>query len=285
MPYPASSDSAKKALYRRFVEEVINGSDYEAIPEIFARDYLDHSAPPGVEVSGFEAIRAIPEMFRSAFPDVHFTIESMVEEGDWVATRVTGRATHLDRPFMGVAPSGRRVVWSSEGFFRVTGGRIVEHYGQPDLLGLREQLVATPEPGSIDANRSVVTRYVFEVNMANLDAFDELVDPNFIDHDPIPGQKPGIEGLKEAYRMFLEAFPDVWFTFEDLVAEGDMVVGRGTIRGSHRASFMGEAPTNRSVHWTGTRMFRVSNGRVAEGWINLDMLGLMRQVGLAPGGA
>ncbi|HEX7022759.1 MAG TPA: ester cyclase [Trueperaceae bacterium] len=275
-------ESTKKTLYRRFVDEVINDGNYDAIPEIFSSAYVDHSAPPGAPQGGFEGIRAVPEMFRAAFPDVHFLIESMVEEGDWVATRVTGTATHLGRPFLGIPPSGRRVAWSSEGFFRVAGDRIVEHYGQPDLLGLREQLATKPEPGSLDENRAIIARYVYEVNMANFDAFDEFVDPDYVDHDPLPGQAPGVSGLKDAYRMFTNAMPDVWFSFQDLIADGDLVVGRGMTTGTHKGSIMGEPPTNRRITWSGTRLFRVRDGKVREGWINLDMLGVMRQAGAIP---
>jgi predicted ester cyclase len=276
----AVANTPNKRVYRRFVEEVINGGDISIIPDLFDEHYVDHTAPPGAPHEGtvFDQIAMIPKMFRGAFPDVHFTIEELVEEGDWVATRVTGRAQHLGRPFMGVPPSGRHVAWSSLGFFRVSNGKIVEHYGQPDLLGLREQISAKPEPGSIDENRAIITRYVYEVNMQNYDAFDEFVDPAFVDHDPIPGQQPGIPGLKDAYRMFSAAFPDVWFTFEDLIAEGDLVVGRGVISGTHKGDFLGMPPTGKTVNWTGTRLFRVKNGKVTEGWINIDMLGLIGQI-------
>jgi predicted ester cyclase len=279
------AESQKKQVYRRFVEEVINKGNIEIIPELYHPDYVDHSAPPGVPHTGtvFEQVAMIPKMFRGAFPDVHFTIEDMVEEGDWVATRVTGRAQHIGRPFMGVPVSGHRIAWSSEGFFRIQDGKIIEHYGQPDLLGLREQISAPIEPGSLAENRAVVARYVYEVNMQNYNAFDELVDPNFIDHDPIPGQQPGVPGLKAAYKMFSDAFPDVWFTFEDLIAEGDMVVGRGVIEGTHKGHFLGLPPTNKTIKWTGTRMFRVKNGRVTEGWINFDLVAVFQQMGVIPG--
>jgi predicted ester cyclase len=118
--------------------------------------------------------------------------------------------------------------------------------------------------------------------MQNYNAFDELVDPNFIDHDPIPGQQPGVPGLKAAYKMFSDAFPDVWFTFEDLIAEGDMVVGRGVIEGTHKGHFLGLPPTNKTIKWTGTRMFRVKNGRVTEGWINFDLVSVFQQMGVIP---
>jgi predicted ester cyclase len=268
-----------KELYRSFVEDVINGGKYDLIPQLFSRDYVDHNAMPGSPSDAFEAIRAVPAFFRGAFPDVHFVIEDIVSEGDWVATRVTGRASHLGKPFMGIEPTGLRVQWSSMGFFRVANDRIVEHYGQPDLGGLRQQLTREIPPGTLDYNRFVVSRYVYATNIGDLDRFDEFVDPGFVDHNALPGQKPGIEGLKDAYRMFSAAFSDLWYTFEALLADGDLVAGRGVIEGKHSGSFMGIPPTNRVVRWTGTRMFRVTNGKVTDGWIDLDLYGLMAQCG------
>jgi predicted ester cyclase len=276
------TEDPKKAQYRRFVEEVINEARYDLIPDIFSEDYLDHSAPPGAPTGGFDAIKAIPVMFRGAFPDVHFVIEDMVSEGDWVATRVTGRATHLGRPFMGIEPTGRRAVWSSLGFFRVVNNRIVEHYGQPDLGSLREQLTKPVEPGTLDYNRFVVTRYVYATNIGELDRFDEFVAPSFVDHNALPGQKPGVQGLKEAYRMFSSAFSDLWYTFEALAADGDIVMGRGVIEGRHTGPFMGIPPSNKIIRWTGTRTFRVVDGKVTDGWIDLDMFGMMVQMGAIP---
>jgi predicted ester cyclase len=121
---------------------------------------------------------------------------------------------------------------------------------------------------------------VYQVNMQNYDSFDEFVVPDFLDHDPIPGQAPGRDGLKAAYKIFSDAFPDVWFTFEDLIAEGDMVVGRGVIEGTHKGTFLGLPPTNKHIKWTGTRMFRVRDGKVSEGWINFDLLTVFEQMGI-----
>lgn len=132
----------QKALYRRFVEKVINEGQFELVSEIFSADYLDHSAPPGAP-GGFEGTIAVMSMFRTAFPDVHFTIIHMVSEGDIVATFVTGEGTQ-DGPFLGLAPTGKHAIWNSAGFFRVTDGKIVEHWGIPDFFSLMGQLGAGP---------------------------------------------------------------------------------------------------------------------------------------------
>lgn len=275
------SDIAK-SLYRSFVEEVINKANYDLIPEIFSEDYVDHNAPPGAPVGGFGAIRAVPIMFRGAFPDVHFVIEDMVNQDDWVATRVSAHASHIGRPIMGIDPTGLRATWSSMGFFRVANGRIVEHHGQPDMGALHSQLTREIKPGSIDHNRFIVSRYVYATNIGELDRFDEYVDPSFVDHNGLPGQRPGVDGLKDAYRMFSAAFSDMWYTFEDLVAEGDKVVGRGVIEGKHTGTFMGIPATNKVIRWTGTRIFRIVNCKITDGWIDLDMFGMMRQLGAIP---
>jgi predicted ester cyclase len=280
------AESRNKAVYRRFVEEVINKGNTSIIPELYHADYVDHSAPPGAEHSGsvFEQVAAIPKMFRGAFPDVHFTIDFMVEEGDWVATHVTGRAQHIGGPFAGIEPSGWKVEWTSEGMFRMQDGKIAEHYGAPDIFGLRMQVTRVPEKGSLDEARAIVTRYVYHVNKQDYDDFDKYVVEDYLDHDPIPGQQPGREGLKSAYRAFSDAFPDIWFTFEDLIAEGDLVIGRGLIEGTNKAPFLMLPATNKRVKWTGTRMFRVRDGKVSEGWINFDMLAVLQQLGMMPSG-
>jgi predicted ester cyclase len=271
-----------KNLYRAFVEDVINNGKYEEIPEIFAEDYVDHNSPPGVAAGGYDSIKAVPMMFRGAFPDVHFEIEDMLNQDGWVATRVTGRATHLGKPFMGIEPTGLRLTWSSMGFFRVANGRIVEHYGQPDLGAIHRQLTREIKPGTLDYNRFIICRYVYATNIGELDRFDEYVDPGFVDHNALPGQKPGVEGLKDAYRMFSSAFSDLWYTFEDLIAEGDKVTGRGVIEGKHTGVFMGIPATNKLIRWTGTRTFRLVNGKVTDGWIDLDLFGMMMQLGAIP---
>jgi len=132
------------------------------------------------------------------------------------------------------------------------------------------------------ANKAIIARYVYATNILEVDVFDEFVAPDYVDHDPIPGQEPGLEGLKKAYHTFLEPFPDVLFVFEDIIAEGDLVFGRGVISGTHQGEFFGIPPTGKRVHWTGTRLFRLKDLTVTEGWINLDFLGLLQQMGAVP---
>src|SRR5215203_1004549 len=83
------------------------------------------------------------------------------------------------------------------------------------------------------ANKAILCRYVEATNVGDFDALDELVVPDFIEHEPVPGQPQGVEGLKWAYNQFMGPFPDIRIIFEDVIAEGDLVVGRGFLTGTH----------------------------------------------------
>ncbi len=135
-----------KAIYQRMVDDVVNQGKFEVVDELFSPAYVDHAAPPGVP-GGLEGVKAVFGMFRTAFPDVKFIIDQMVAEGDIVATLVHGEGTN-NGPFMGQAPTGKHAVWRSVGFFRVEEGKIIEHWGIPDLFGLMIQLGFIPEPSA-----------------------------------------------------------------------------------------------------------------------------------------
>lgn len=135
----------------------------------------------------------------------------------------------------------------------------------------------------IQENKAIMRKAIEEVvNQGNLDLIDELVAPNFVDHTPFPGQPPDREGVRQTIKMLREAFPDVHVTIEELVAEGDKVVGRQTTRGTHQGEFMGVPPTEKEVTWTGILMFRITDGKIVDQWLEQDVMGLMQQLGVAP---
>jgi steroid delta-isomerase-like uncharacterized protein len=131
-------------------------------------------------------------------------------------------------------------------------------------------------------NKDVVNRFVEATSSLQVDLLDDLVVEDYIEHDPVPGQPQGREGLKEAYRLFNTPFPDLYIAFEDVIAEGDYVVGRGVLNGTHKSEFFGVPPSNKKLYWTGTRLFRMRDFKIAEGWANINMVTLLQQLGLAP---
>ncbi len=136
---------------------------------------------------------------------------------------------------------------------------------------------------SIEENKNVVRRiYDNEAVHRGLAYLDELVAPDVVNHNPFPGSGPGIAGVKAAVVAMLELFPDARFTVDDMIAEGDKVAVRVTLRGTHRGSFMGLPPTGAAVTSAETIVFRVLAGKVVETWASRDDLGMMRQLGAAP---
>lgn len=128
-----------------------------------------------------------------------------------------------------------------------------------------------------------IARYAYELfNAQNLDALEEVLATNVVDHSPAPGQPPGIEGVKQFFGMLFAAFPDFYMTVEDMIAEGDKVVARVRINSTHQGEFMGIPPTGIQVTQTGIDILRIANGKVVERWGEFDNMGLMQQLGVIP---
>jgi steroid delta-isomerase-like uncharacterized protein len=132
---------------------------------------------------------------------------------------------------------------------------------------------------SAEENKDLARRsWEMLVNQQNPDAIDELYTPNFVWHEP----DEDIQGPEEARRfltMYLSAFPDMRVSVEDEIAEGDKVVTRWTIRGTHRGELMGMAPTDEQVEIKGITIHRIEGGRIAEEWERYDNLSVMQQLG------
>ena len=135
----------------------------------------------------------------------------------------------------------------------------------------------------IEDNKRFMRQFVEEtINKKNLDAIDELVAEDFVEHVPFPGQCPGREGLRHVLATFLSAFPDIRWTLEEQIAEGEKVVSRFTMTGTHRGDFLGIPPTGKSVNIWGVVIDVVRDGKFAESRIIMDTLGLMQQLGVIP---
>jgi steroid delta-isomerase-like uncharacterized protein len=136
---------------------------------------------------------------------------------------------------------------------------------------------------STEENKALVQRFYEEVlNKGNLGVIDELLSADVVDNSVAPGTVSGIEGAKQMIGMYRAAFPDIDVTIEDLIAEGDKVVSRYTLRGTQKGSFMGIAPTGKKITLTGIAVDRIFGGKCVEHWENFDQLGMMQQLGVIP---
>jgi len=137
-----------------------------------------------------------------------------------------------------------------------------------------------------DENKALVRRAFEEVaNEGDMTTVDEIIAPEYVRHDLAGGpQAHGPDGVKRLIAGLRIGFPDLRTTIEDIFSDGDRVVVRFTARGTHSGPFMGIAPTGREATWSGVNIYRVSGGRIRETWQLADGLGLLRQLGAAPGG-
>lgn len=134
----------------------------------------------------------------------------------------------------------------------------------------------------MNRNKEVVRRIYEEVlSTRDLDLLDELVVPNYNEHDPLPGQRTGLDGIKDRYTMLINGL-DPHFTIEDMIAEGDKVAVRWTNSGTNVGEFLGMPATGRPYSIAGIDIYRLEDGKLAEHWHVVDQLAQMQQLGLLP---
>ena len=135
-----------------------------------------------------------------------------------------------------------------------------------------------------EENKQLVRRWFEEVwNKRRADAIDEMFDANGIAHGLADDPASAIKGptdFKPFHKVFCEAFPNMVIVVEDLVAEGDKVAARCSVRAKHDGEFMGKSATQSPVDFTGITIVRIDNGKIVEAWNNFDFMTLHQQVGL-----
>jgi predicted ester cyclase len=119
------------------------------------------------------------------------------------------------------------------------------------------------------------------VNTGNLDAADQYFAQDFVDHTAPAGLPNGLAGFKAYITRLRSAFPDLHFTVEDVVAEGETVVVRATARGTMTGDFLEMKATGKTATWTEIHIGRLADGKVVEHWATIDQLGMLQQLGLA----
>ena len=136
---------------------------------------------------------------------------------------------------------------------------------------------------STEQNKALAYRYYAEFNKQTyLALFDEVCAPDLVWHDAPPGISPDLAGMKQMHTALLTAFPDLHATVDDLVAEGDKVVVRATLRGTHQGEFMGIPPTGKEVTVRGIAICRFVGGKEVEHWGLASELSLLQQLGAVP---
>ena len=136
-----------KTQLERIPLEVFNQGNFGLIDELIAPDFVEHSVQPGVPPTR-DGFMQLAIALRSAFPDLHYTVEDAIEAGDKIVHRLAASGT-MKGDFLGIPATGTRATWTEIHIGRVADGRLVEHWGLVDQLGMFVQLGIVPAPGQV----------------------------------------------------------------------------------------------------------------------------------------
>jgi predicted ester cyclase len=132
---------------------------------------------------------------------------------------------------------------------------------------------------SLEDNKTIVRRYQDAYNSSNFAALAEVVAANILTPNIVPGLPPGLEGAKLVHQTTVRGMPDYHTHIEELIAEGDKVVARVTITGTHTGNFWGLPPTGRRVQLSAIYIVRIAEGKIVEHWGEEDGMKVYRQLG------
>jgi len=129
-------------------------------------------------------------------------------------------------------------------------------------------------------NRAIYERFCHEVLVSgNLERLPELVAEDVVSHSPLPGQAPGLPGLRDTLAQFREAFPEMRVAVRDIIADGDKVVGYFSVEGVHQGELFGMPATGKTVAYEEMVIVRLADGKIVEHWSVADTLSMMQTLG------
>ena len=288
-------------------EEVWNKGNWDFADVSVHAEFNDHPPTRFFDVgrTGPAALKQAAQEFRRGIPEFHDAPELVLVEDDRVAYlgQIAGRQ-HGE--LFGFPPTGRMMrVWGVN-FFRMEDDKIIERWGQFDVLTMMQQLGLAPGPptpeapeerpeygdphragredsSNIEANKAVYRRMVEEVvNQGKMDVIPELFHPDYVDHVAPPGSTPGMAGVSEIFTMFRTGFPDVKFNIDQMVGEGSYVATLVHGEGTQTGQFIQFPPSGKHAVWRSVGFFRVDDGLIREHWGIPDLLGLLIQIGIIP---
>ena len=286
-----SVTEANKALHRYIIEEVYHKGNVDVYDEVYAADYP-------WSAGSVEATKQSRIELRAAFPDFHSTIEEQFAEGDLVAMRRTQTGTHTGE-YMGIPPTGVYGTQTAIAILRIVDGKVVKGLGVQDDLGVLQQLGVIPadrevfswgepseitgDPGDPETNKGIVLRIAVEVwNQGNLDIADKLLHPDyFLNEAGYPSH--GVDAYKEVVAGWRSALLDLHVNTDVIFAEGDKVVTRWTVTGTHTGTaLMGFPATGKELEFAWNTINRIADGKAVESWCVINRYGIMEQLMAKP---
>ncbi|KAM3106993.1 ester cyclase [Phormidesmis sp. 146-33] len=278
-----------KVLVNRYYTELMSTGDLSFVDRYFAPQF-EFTNPTHTEPYRGQEFKDLVTMLRGAFPDLKFTVEHMLAQGDTVVGHWTARGTHKGTPLKtlkgDIPAKGNPFVIDGISWIRIENGKFVEARINEDTLGLLQQIGALPAPPEppelpIDLNEAVVDRYFNELmNQGKLEIIPEIMTEGVTFRIPtLPEPIRGHDGLKAFVTGLRTGFPDIQFSVERQIAEANKVASRWYITGTHKGMFLDMPATGNAIKDQGVDIFILEGGKIAEIWVNENDLGLMKQIG------
>lgn len=292
--------SDPKTVLQNFQSDIDSGQS-SILDKYIGGTYADHNPPPFASKSpGMAGLKETFDLALDIFSDFKHVVEDQVAEGEKVATRITGSGRHVGQ-FLNIPASHAMVTMSGIAIHRVVNGKLLEHWGQVDAIALLTQMgaiPASPAPPRLPApaiHRSDRDRvlsaaemkqkiqHLFDdgMNPRNRAVLDDLIDPRYVNYS-MPMSVPGPDGLQQVLDMFQSAFPDMHIVIEDTIAENDKAATRGHFTATHKGTFLNTPATGKAVTVGYIDIWKAHDGRFVENWVQMDMLGLLVQLGALP---
>ena len=249
-----------KDVVRRFITEVLSGGRLDRIDELLAPTYVNRAF--GADLAAFKELIA---GFVAALPERRFDVEELIAEADAVVARFTLEVRDT---------GGRTTSMRGLTYYRVADGRIVE-----------DDPITTPELArALGPDHETTMRRLYElISAGDIDGFGDCLAEDFVEHDQTPGFGPGKEEVKQLFRMYRSAFPDMYMEVQDVLVSGDRAIARVRVTGTHQGELMGMPATGKRVDVQLIDITRFGDdGLAREHWGVFDALGMMQQLGAMP---
>ncbi len=282
--------------------------DEQALEPLLAPDIIMHGPMLPQSLQGVEEVKAWMAAASNAFSDLAFDVEHLVTEGDYVGLHcwIDGQFTS---DYFGMEATGDSVGWAEIDILRIEAGQIVELWMGYDTMLLAQQLGMVPSEDAVageqadlaidvaseaasssdpEANKALIRSFKLDlINEQNFDLVPDLVTLDFVFHDHGDTRDVsyrGYDGVGEWLGPLLALVPDTHFLPEELllVAGEDFVFVHWLAHGTNSGNVPGITATGDEMAVSGNSIYRVADGKVAETWFVMDVLGFMQQLGVIP---
>jgi predicted ester cyclase len=297
--YALSINEMKGAMVRLYDES--NKQNFAVFDEMFASNFVSFGGAGFQDLVGAEAFRQLYIQFISSLPDLNFRVDQVVAEGNFCGVRGTLSGTHKGN-FMGFAPpTGKFISWTGTAIFRFDQNGLMDARWQEwDGLSVMQQMGVIPAPAtngrsvtmlvppyvnggvytSPIQNKATFQRLVEEVwNSGNLAFADQVYHPQAT-YPSRPDLTSGSQGIKTSVEIYRQAMPDFQAKFNNILADGDLVLAWISQSGTQTGDLLGVPATGKKASWGQIIIARFAGGQIVESWSNEDILGLLQQLGV-----